>query len=163
VTSQCRLYTVILWLQLQLERWSHDSEMPMLSFGITYLWRYWNTLNLYWLFILRQVADEPLDLLEHPYVERLKCVKPNADNSVECSFLQQIIIPVYQVVAAVCISPAQALRLQTCDLIWSCLTVHCNYSHWFYKLTHRAKVRAHLSTCHSALTEIFLSVGKESV
>jgi len=50
------------------------------------------------------MADEPLDLLEHPHVERLNCVKPNADNSVECSFLQQIIIPVYQVVAAVCIS-----------------------------------------------------------
>ncbi len=50
------------------------------------------------------MADELFDLLEQPYVERSKCVKPNADNIVEFSFLEQIITPVYQVVAAVSIS-----------------------------------------------------------
>jgi callose synthase len=46
------------------------------------------------------MADELFDLLEQPNVERSKCVKPNADNIVEFSFLEQIITPVYQVVAA---------------------------------------------------------------
>jgi callose synthase len=46
------------------------------------------------------MADELFDLLEQRYVERSKCVKPNADNIVEFSFLEQIITPVYQVVAA---------------------------------------------------------------
>jgi callose synthase len=46
------------------------------------------------------MADELFDLLEKRSVERSKCVKPNADNIVEFSFLEQIITPVYQVVAA---------------------------------------------------------------
>jgi callose synthase len=51
-------------------------------------------------FIFHNLADECIDLLGRTYVERSKTVKPNADESIEFSFLEQIITPVYDVVAA---------------------------------------------------------------
>lgn len=48
------------------------------------------------------MADELFDLLDsRTYVERSRTVKPNKDNIVDFSFLEQIITPVHQVVAAV--------------------------------------------------------------
>lgn len=40
-------------------------------------------------------------MLGRTYVERSKTVKPNEDGSMEFSFLEEIITPVYDVVAAV--------------------------------------------------------------
>ena len=49
-----------------------------------------------------QMADELFDLLDNrSYVERSRTVKPNKDNTFDFSFLEQIITPVHQVVAAV--------------------------------------------------------------
>lgn len=51
--------------------------------------------------VYEQLADECFDLLDRTFVERSRTVKPNADGSIEYSFLEQIITPVYNVVAAV--------------------------------------------------------------
>ncbi|KAG0567651.1 hypothetical protein KC19_7G151300 [Ceratodon purpureus] len=51
-------------------------------------------------YIFHHLADECFDLLERPHVERSTTVKPNADGSIEYSFLEQIITPVYDIVAA---------------------------------------------------------------
>lgn len=50
-------------------------------------------------YIFHHLADECFDLLERTYVERSKTVKQNEDGSIEFSFLEQIITPVYNIVA----------------------------------------------------------------
>jgi hypothetical protein len=47
------------------------------------------------------MADECFDLLEKTYVEKSRTVAENADGVTDFSFLEQIITPVYNVVAAV--------------------------------------------------------------
>lgn len=51
--------------------------------------------------VLQQMADECFDLLEKTYVEKSRTVAENADGVTDFSFLEQIITPVYNVVAAV--------------------------------------------------------------
>ena len=51
--------------------------------------------------VLQQMADECFDLLEKTYVEKSRTVAENADGVTDFSFLDQIITPVYNVVAAV--------------------------------------------------------------
>jgi hypothetical protein len=85
-TQQRRLFLTALYLLV----WGEASNLRFMPECLCY--------------IFHHMADELFDLLEQPYVERSKCVKPNADNNVEFSFLEQIITPVYQVVAAVSIS-----------------------------------------------------------
>jgi callose synthase len=81
-TQQRRLFLTALYLLV----WGEASNLRFMPECLCY--------------IFHHMADELFDLLEQPYVERSKCVKPNADNIVEFSFLEQIITPVYQVVAA---------------------------------------------------------------
>lgn len=47
------------------------------------------------------MADECFDLLEKTFVEKSRTVVENADGVTDFSFLEQIIAPVYNVVAAV--------------------------------------------------------------
>jgi callose synthase len=51
-------------------------------------------------YIFHHLADECIDLLGRTFVDRSKIVKANPDGSMEFSFLEQVIQPVYDVVAA---------------------------------------------------------------
>jgi len=51
-------------------------------------------------YIFHNMADECFDLLEKTYVEKSRTVAENADGVTDFSFLEQIITPVYNVVAA---------------------------------------------------------------